>query len=457
MSKACLCRNDVFFWGNSMAFALIPSLISLALLFWWRSVILFKRTVEDVPTSKVKGVFYGLNEVKGLVKSDAPLQTYLTERPSVWYEWSISEHWKKTESYRDKDGNRKTRTKSGWRTVDSGGSYQSFFLKDETGELLIEPEGAKVDAPSTLSRSCSPTDPLYYGKGPDGAIANSTYRRRFSERSLTPDDDLYVLGPAKLREDVAQPMIAQSKEARYYFISTKSEAQIIRSKSIWAFFIMLFSFVAALTVPVVAITGETGMEPLEVLRENPGWMVLSGAVFLAVAGLFYLSLLYNGLIRVRNRLTHALGLIEIQLKRRYDLIPRLLECVQGISEYEREVQKLVASVRSSARNLAGREAGEMGEEINQGAGLVGGLFALSEKYPNLSADQNYASFMKELVDTEDRIALARAFYNDSLLALQDRLLTFPDVLVAKWFRFRAGKNLGLLPDPEMAQAPKVSL
>jgi len=440
-----------------MAFALIPSLISLALLFWWRSVILFKRTVEDVPTSKVKGVFYGLNEVKGLVKSDAPLQTYLTERPSVWYEWSISEHWKKTESYRDKDGNRKTRTKSGWRTVDSGGSYQSFFLKDDTGELLIEPEGAKVDAPSTLSRSCSPTDPLYYGKGPDGAIANSTYRRRFSERSLTPDDDLYVLGPAKLREDVAQPMIAQSKEARYYFISTKSEAQIIRSKSIWAFFIMLFSFVAALTVPVVAITGETGMEPLEVLRENPGWMVLSGAVFLAVAGLFYLSLLYNGLIRVRNRLTHALGLIEIQLKRRYDLIPRLLECVQGISEYEREVQKLVASVRSSARNLAGREAGEMGEEINQGAGLVGGLFALSEKYPNLSADQNYASFMKELVDTEDRIALARAFYNDSLLALQDRLLTFPDVLVAKWFRFRAGKNLGLLPDPEMAQAPKVSL
>ena len=89
--------------------------------------------------------------------------------------------------------------------------------------------------------------------------------------------------------------------------------------------------------------------------------------------------------------------------------------------------------------------------------MVGGLFALSEKYPNLSADQNYASFMKELVDTEDRIALARAFYNDSLLALQDRLLTFPDVLVAKWFRFRAGKNLGLLPDPEMAQVPRVSV
>ena len=65
--------------------------------------------------------------------------------------------------------------------------------------------------------------------------------------------------------------------------------------------------------------------------------------------------------------------------------------------------------------------------------------------------------MKALLDTEDRIALAREFYNDSLLALQDRLLTFPDFLVAKWFRFRAGKKLSLLPDPEMAQAPKVSI
>ena len=89
--------------------------------------------------------------------------------------------------------------------------------------------------------------------------------------------------------------------------------------------------------------------------------------------------------------------------------------------------------------------------------MVGGLFALSENYPDLSADENYASFMKELVDTEDRIALARAFYNDSLLALRDRLLTYPDVLVAKWFSFRSGKNLTLLPEPEIAQVPRVSL
>ena len=440
-----------------MTFALIPFFISLACLFWWRSVVLFKRTVEDVPTSKVKGVFFGLNEVKGSVMSDAPLQTYLTEKPSVWYEWSISEHWKKTERYRDKDGNRKTRTKSGWRKVDSGGNFQSFFLKDDTGELLIEPEGAKVDAPSTMSFSCSPTDPFYYEKGPDRAIANSTHRRRFSERSLTPNDELYILGPAKLRQEVAKPMIAQSKEAKYYFISTKSETQIIRSKNVWAFIIIIFSFLAALVVPVVTISVENGVEPQEAMLENPGWIFVSGLIFLAVASLFYLTILYNGLIRVRNRLIHAMGLIEIQLKRRHDLIPSLLKCVKGIASYETEVQELVASYRSLGANETSREPGEIAEKINQGEGFVRGLFVLSENYPDLSADQNYDSFMRALLDTEDRIALARQFYNDSLLALQDRLLTFPDVLVAKWFRFRAGKNLSLLPDPEMAQAPKVSI
>ena len=160
---------------------------------------------------------------------------------------------------------------------------------------------------------------------------------------------------------------------------------------------------------------------------------------------------------VRNRLVHALGLIEIQLKRRHDLVPRLLECVKGISEHERDVQELVACARSSATGSIGREVNRIGEEIDRGTGMVGGLFALAESYPDLGADQNYRAFMKSLVDTEDRIALARAFYNDSLLALQDRLLTFPDVMVAKWFRFQSGESLNLLPEPEMAQAPEVSL
>ena len=439
-----------------MAFALIPAVISIALLWWWRSTMLFKRTVEDVPTSKVKGVFIGLNEVKGEVKSEEPLQTYLTESATVWYNWSIQEHWRKTESYTDSKGNRRTRTSSGWRTVDSGGSHQSFFLVDDTGQLLIDPTGAKVDAPSTLSHHCGPSDSMYYEKGPSSSIMNSTHRRRFTEHAIQPGDDLYVLGPAKLRDEVAAPMIAHKEGERYYFISTKSESQIVRSKGIWSFFIMFFAIVAALAVHIVGVAVGQGMEQMEAFLQNTLWVLLAAFVFSMVVGLLYLTLLYNGLVRVRNRLQLAFSLIEVQLKRRHDLVPRLLECVKGFASHERELQAMVAESRTQAMQW-GPASKDLSEEMNKAQGVVGRLFALSEDYPDLKAAANFTLFMKQLTDTEDRIALARSFYNDSLLALQDRLMTFPDVMVAKWFRFQSGDQLRLISDPSEREAPTVSL
>lgn len=438
-----------------MEFALIPTIICLALLLWWRSVMLFKRTVEDVPTSKVKGVFIGLNEVKGKVKSDEPLQTYLTESSVVWYSWSIDEHWQKTETYTDSKGRTRTRTRSGWRTVNSGGTYQSFFLVDETGELLVNPEEAKVDAPSTLSRHCGPSDPIYYGKGPSGPIMHSTHRRRFTEHAIQPGDDLYVLGSAALREEVAAPMIAHKEGERYFFISTKSESQIVRGKSILSFFLLLFGAVAALAVPVVGISATTGMEPMDAFLKNPLWELLAAFVFSMILGFLYLTLLYNGLVRVRNRLRLAFSLIEVQLKRRHDLIPQLLECVKGAANHESEVQTLVAETRAEALQW-GAGSHDVGHEISKGQAVAGQFLALAEAYPDLRAATNFQSFMEQLTDTEDRIALARAFYNDSLLALQDRLLTFPDLMLAKWFRFKSGDQLRLIDDPSERDAPQVS-
>jgi hypothetical protein len=416
---------------------------------------LFKRTVEDVPTSKVKGVFIGLNEVKGEVKSDEPLTTYLTESPTVWYKWSVKEHWRRTETYTDSKGRTQTRTVSGWRTVASGGTHQSFFLVDDTGELLIDPQGAKVDAPTTLSHHCGTSDPVYYGKGPSGAIMNSTYRRRFTEYALVPGDNLYVLGPAKLREEVAAPMIAHDDRSRYYFISSRSESQIVKGKNRWAIFLMIVAFLAALAVPVTAICSTERIEPLDVFVVYPGWVTLAAAVFSLVVGFFYLMLLYKGLLRVRNRLELALSLIEVQLKRRHDLIPQLLECVKVIATHERELQTIVVEARSESKQW-GSVGKDVGREINKGQAVVGKLFALAEAYPDLKTAANFSSFMEQLTDTEDRIALARAFYNDSLLALQDRLQTFPDLLVAKWFRFRSGNALQLINDPSEREAPPAS-
>ena len=297
---------------------------------------------------------------------------------------------------------------------------------------------------------------MYYGKGPHTAIMNSTHRRRFNEEAIRPDDDLYVLGPAMLREDVVAPMIAHKEDERYYFISTKSESQIVRSKGILSGVLLFFAAVTALAVPAFGIAATTDLEPLEAFVQKPLSELFAAFVFLLVFSFLYLTLLYNGLVRVRNRLQLALSLIEVQLKRRHDLVPQLLECVRAITSHEKELHLMVTEARSQAAQW-GSASSDVNEEMQKAQGLVGQLFALAEDYPDLKVDGNYRLFMEQLTDTEDRIALARAFYNDSLRALRDRLLTFPDVLVAKWFRFQSGKQLQFIQEPSEREVPAVSL
>ena len=341
--------------------------------------------------------------------------------------------------------------------MDSGGGTQPFHLRDDTGSLLIRPNGAKMEIHQTLSHHCAPSDPMYYGKGPRRAIRNSTHDRHFKEMALRPNDRAYVLGPARLQEKVAKPVIEDDERERYYFISTKSEQQIIKGRGILSGFLLFFAFAAALAVPMTFWGMTERLEPAETLLVHPISVVLAGLVFWMAWGILYLMLLYNGLVRVRNRLKRALSLIDIQLKRRHDLIPRLVECVKGAASHEREVQEAVAEARTTAANW-GESMGDRDGTLRSERRMVGRLIALAEAYPDLTADENFQLFFHQLTDTEDRIALARHYHNDSLLALQDRLKTFPDVLVAKLFRFKPGNRLPSLQDADkLARAPSISL
>ena len=117
---------------------------------------------------------------------------------------------------------------------------------------------------------------------------------------------------------------------------------------------------------------------------------------------------------------------------------------------------MVVETRAEAMQW-GPASKDLSQEMSKAQAVVGQLFALSEAYPDLRVDTNFRSFMEQLTDTEDRIALARSFYNDSLLVLQDRLLTFPDVMVAKWFRFQSGNKLKLFAAPSAREAPQISM
>lgn len=146
-----------------------------------------------------------------------------------------------------------------------------------------------------------------------------------------------------------------------------------------------------------------------------------------------LMVLYNGLVKLRNRIENAWAQIDVQLKRRYDLIPNLVETVKGYASHERETLEAVTQARNMAVNADGPHAQAEAENVLSGA--LKSLFAVSEAYPDLKANQNFLNLQEELTGTEGRIAYARQFYNDSVFKYNTKIQTFPSVLIAGMFRF----------------------
>jgi LemA protein len=148
----------------------------------------------------------------------------------------------------------------------------------------------------------------------------------------------------------------------------------------------------------------------------------------------YVIVAYNGLVRAKNQIENAWSQIDVQLKRRLDLIPNLVETVKGYAAHERET--LDAVIR--ARNAAIAAPDTPHDQANADSVLTGALrqvFALSEAYPDLKANQNFLALQEELTATEGRVAYARQFYNDSVLSYNNKLEQFPTVFIAKAIKY----------------------
>ncbi len=154
------------------------------------------------------------------------------------------------------------------------------------------------------------------------------------------------------------------------------------------------------------------------------WVVL-GIVALV---LLYGVLVYNRLVRLRVRVENAWSQIDVQLRRRYDLIPNLVESVKGYAEHERELFEDVAKARSQGQAAAGVQA--QAEAENQVTRTLNRLLAVAENYPDLKASQNFLALQEELTGTESRIAYARQFYNDEVAKLNTLVQSFPSRIVA---------------------------
>jgi LemA protein len=188
------------------------------------------------------------------------------------------------------------------------------------------------------------------------------------------------------------------------------------------------------------------------------------AALLAVV--FALAAIYNRLVRLRNRYRNAFAQIDVQLKRRYDLIPNLVEAVKGYLQHERETLQAVVRARGEAVSAEGRAAAAPGDPaamqgLAQAEGALGGalgrLLAVFEAYPDLKANQNVRSLQEELASTENKVAFARQAYNDAVMAYNIRRESVPDNVFAGIFAFGPAELLQATESAAERRAPQVSL
>ncbi len=191
-----------------------------------------------------------------------------------------------------------------------------------------------------------------------------------------------------------------------------------------------------------------------------GWIILA----LLVAFAAWAISIYNRLVALRNRFKNAFAQIDVQLKRRYDLIPNLVEAAKGYLTHERETLESVIAARGAAVNAAQRASAAPGEPaamagLAQAEGVLGGalgrLLAVFEAYPDLKANQNVLQVQEELTSTENKVAFARQGFNDAVMVYNTRRETFPDNVIAGMFSFTEAMLLKATESAEERKAPKV--
>ena len=375
-----------------------------------------RRLLADLPTCKTQGVFIGFVELAGTAESNGPLTSHLAGIPCVAYTWTVEEHWRR--------GFGKNR-KSGWETVGSGGLMIPFYLRDETGVLRIIPFGAKLETKTVFDIECEPDDPLYYSKGPREAVSGSTDERRFVEQALPLHTPLFVVGVAREREDIVAPEIAEDRAAPLFLISTRSE-RAVRSGFLWMALACELLALAALGVGLwMAFNADPRQE-----APPAGAIAAAAGGFLLAWTLGWLWMAYNALVNLRQRVQQAWSLIDVQLKRRNDLIPNLVEAVKGHRDFESAVQIELAALRAQ---LGATPPGQPGPDP---AACARTIAMIAERYPDLKASESFLKLQEEIGDTESRIALARAYFNDLATFYNTRLEIFPDRLVARLARLQ---------------------
>ncbi|MFP6573599.1 MAG: LemA family protein [Pirellulaceae bacterium] len=350
-----------------------------------------KRLIENIPTYPTAGVVIGLTEVKGVaVKDEDWLTSRYAKRKCCWFRYE-----KKQKQGSGKDAK--------WVTIASGKRGIPFTLKDDHGTIRIDPDEARVTGRRVFHKQ-------------SGNIIRT-------EWAVNQQDRLYVLGPAGLKKPEDTFLTIRHQEDERYLISVESERTIM----------LRFAAAGFILLNLSLIGGTTAILALLSLSRFSAFDFFLSALFPP----FYLvglvtAFLYNDLVFLRERRRRSLAMIDVALKKRSDLVPKLVSVVKGYLAHEKEVLESITQMRTSVANsMADRQQAESRHETGARAFL-----ATLEQYPDLKSDRLAVDLQERLITIENEVAFARASYNDSVERYNTRIASVPEIILARIFRFR---------------------
>jgi hypothetical protein len=369
-----------------------------------------KRLIENLPTTPTAGVVVGATEVVGnAIEEPEWLRSRYTSSRCAWYKYVTKE----------KRGSGKN---SRWVTIESGEVGTPFLLRDDSGEIRIHPDQAKITARKTLNKR-------------EG-------RRVKTEWVLDQAGPLYVLGPARLYHPEDDFLSIAHDGETPYLISVQPEADVQMSFARRGF---LFSNGALIggTVAVLTFLALRGFAPFDFFLSG-----LFPPSYLAVIALFFM---YNDLVFLRNRMRRALSMIDVAVKKRADLVPQLVDVTKAYLKHERDTQEALAAMRAAA----GQDVANIEQTLALQATGVGKWLGVVERYPELKGNEVVQSLQHRLAGLENEIAFCRQSYNDTLERYNSRIGTLPDLLIARPCGFRPEEFLQY--EAEIKQVPSAAV
>lgn len=373
--------------------------LATALLIWLAlKAIRFKRLVEFIPTSQSTGLAYGIAELFGMINVDDSkpfLSSHLNSEKCVAYKYRVEER-------RGSGKNAK------WVTVDEGEGQTEFWLEDQQGRVAVNPDGAKI---------------VYPEKNVD-----RQGRTRYTEYWMPPFRNVYCLGFAGIADADADRLSIQNSEDFDYLITTQEEEEVVRGQGANGFMLTGLALGASLMAGTVLLSGSGMLTPLDLIKVS----LIVPLLLLLVTAILH----YNGLVFLKNRVDKTRADIDTLLQRRHDLWPRLLNTVQGFMAHEKKLMTAMVQLRNGQASFS-EDPEQAEKQLVFEKKVVDAFMARVEAYPELKSNTLVQTFRTQMTRTEDELALIRQGYNDAVELYNTQIASFPDVLLARPFGFKA--------------------